>query len=95
MSDIQSKISRHSKKQKNMIHKQEKNQSIKQTPKYRDAEPRRQGRKTTIISMFRTPENVEENKREEKNERYKKIQMELLEMKNTISEMKNTLDGIN
>lgn len=45
--------------------------------------------------MFRTPENVEENKREEKNERYKKIQMELLEMKNTISEMKNTLDGIN
>lgn len=92
MSNIQPKITRYANKPLKMTHNQESSQPIETIPeisKMIEVEESVVNICYNYIQVFKG-----EHEHWRKNKRYKKDQMELLKMKNTISEMTNTPGGI-
>lgn len=91
MSDIQSKTIRLERKQKNTTPTREKSWPIESEVELTQMlELQIKDIKTVVLTVFHTFIHLKWDM-----EDTKKIQIELLEMKTTVSEMKNTLDGTN
>lgn len=92
MLNVQPKVIRHSKKQENMTHKRENNQSLKQSQKWQIC---RQSLKYVFISLINMLKDIKGKHEYGENERRNqtKTQIELLEKKNTYG-INRTLDTI-
>lgn len=79
-----------------MTSNQENNRSIETDTKLTETQRHRTWQKSHCKYAQYVQEGRERHESiEEKNARFVKPQVELLKMKNTVSQMKNTLDGIN
>lgn len=92
MSNIQPEITRHASKPLKMTHNQEKQSPNRNNPRNLKNDRSRRKIVNIVTIIFRyLKENMNNG---EKNKRYEKYQMELVKVKNTISEATNIPDGI-